>query len=253
MPEEAAATEEEPRAPEESAAADDDDSDDDSIRVDPPVHELSCRACSKTLTRRGMSVFLIADPAVGLYSTDIPTDGSSEFGSPLPIDTCECLIRRLHCSDCSSDVGYHVVTPCEECCLHEHNGHYWLFSAAAVHARARERESNDVSAAAPLTWSQLAYNGVEEGFESDEDETRQQNDEDEVEARSDAAGDAATDANICPICFCPIKQRTRLLVACEHEFCFGCISREVDARGRCPLDRLPLTRAMLSRTGGLAV
>lgn len=236
MPEEAPATEE-----------DQDDSDDgDSIHVDPPVHELSCCSCSRTLTKRGMSVFLIADPTVGLYSTDIPTDGSREFGSPQPIDTCECLIRRLRCSDCSSDVGYHVVQPCEACCLHEHNGHYWLFSAAAVHARERVCEGN-LSAATPLTWSQLAYNGVEEGFESDEDRPQQQVDENELEARADSP--RAADVDICPICFCPIKRRTRLLIACGHEFCFGCISREVDARGRCPLDRLPLTRAMLSRTG----
>jgi hypothetical protein len=51
----------------------------------------------------------------------------------------------------------------------------------------------------------------------------------------------------CCICLGPIRQRTRVAAACGHEFCFGCISKEVDHRGCCPLDRLPLTRAQLIR------
>ena len=58
---------------------------------------------------------------------------------------------------------------------------------------------------------------------------------------------AAEEADLCPVCAAPIMERTRVLAACRHEFCFGCISREVDARGRCPLDRLRLDRSMLER------
>ena len=57
----------------------------------------------------------------------------------------------------------------------------------------------------------------------------------------------AEEADLCPVCAAPIMERTRVLAACRHEFCFGCISREVDARGRCPLDRLRLDRSMLER------
>jgi hypothetical protein len=51
----------------------------------------------------------------------------------------------------------------------------------------------------------------------------------------------------CCVCLGPMRQRTRVAAACGHEFCFGCISKEVDHRGCCPLDRLPLTRAQLVR------
>ena len=55
------------------------------------------------------------------------------------------------------------------------------------------------------------------------------------------------DRTECCICLGPIRQRTRVALPCAHEFCFGCISKEVDHRGCCPLDRLPLARDQLIR------
>ena len=196
----------------------------ESSEGDPPVYAVECKACRRALSQRGMAVFLIAKPTTGLYSTDIPSEGNHrEVGEPEQIDTCECLIRRLECAGCSAEVGYHVTRPCEACCLHDHNGHFWLFKAAAVEASKREcRPASEAEGAATLlTWSMMSYNGAEASDEPLEEGER------------------------CAICYCPIQQRTRL--PCAHEFCFGCVSREVDARGRCPLDRLPLTRAMLER------
>jgi hypothetical protein len=41
-----------------------------------PVAELSCKFCTRGLSRRGMRALLLADTAVELYSTDgAPTDG----------------------------------------------------------------------------------------------------------------------------------------------------------------------------------
>ena len=81
----------------------------------------------------------------------------------------------------------------------------------------------------PLKWSELPFNGVEpdDGVEPDGDD------------------------ELCPVCAAPMQQRTRVLAACRHEFCFGCISREVDMRGRCPLDRLRVDRSMLERLDGV--
>ena len=77
----------------------DDDSDGDGHDdIDPPVYQVDCKHCNNTLTRRGMSVFLIADPSKSLFSTDIPTDGLREQGEPRNIETCGCLIRRLECA-----------------------------------------------------------------------------------------------------------------------------------------------------------
>ena len=67
-----------------------------------------------------------------------------------------------------------MTQPCEVCTLHDHNGHYWLFLAAAVAAAkrcaARRGEAGDDEAGGGaegggtvLRWSELAYNGVEVG------------------------------------------------------------------------------------------
>ena len=113
------------------------DSEDDEDRIDPAVYQVACGKCGCTLSRRSMMVCLVTDRSKSLYSTDIPTDGIREHGAPRTIETCECLIRRLGCSGCEHVVGYHVTQPCEVCTLHDHNGHYWLFLAAAVAAAKR--------------------------------------------------------------------------------------------------------------------
>ena len=64
--------------------------------------------------------------------------------------------------------------------------------------------------------------------------------------RMEAPSEAARDDGACPICLSFPMWRPHRFTGCGHVFCFGCASREVDARGRCPLDRLPATRAALA-------
>mmetsp|Transcript_17254 Transcript_17254/g.45598 ORF Transcript_17254/g.45598 Transcript_17254/m.45598 type:complete len:120 (+) Transcript_17254:1111-1470(+) len=56
-------------------------------------------------------------------------------------------------------------------------------------------------------------------------------------------GDGGDDG--CVICMARTMWRPTRVTRCGHTFCFGCISREVDMRGCCPLDRLPVRRRML--------
>lgn len=182
------------------------------------VMQLRCantdKNCSVTLTMRGMKVYLVTDPSSALFSSDIPTEAVRE-GDRLELSTCACHAHRLHCAECATQVGYHVVEPCRICASAEHNGHFWLFDAAVVRAEPRG-----------MLWSELPYNGAEDGD-------------------ADLAEDGQLQAERCVICLsCPMWRPTRVR-GCGHVFCFGCISREVDARGRCPIDRLPIKRADL--------
>jgi len=193
------------------------DSEEDAFSdADPEVYTLACAACERQLSRRAQSVSLVAEAATKLYSTDIPSADIREVAGERTIDTCECRICSVQCGACDAVCGYHVVRPCSPCGQSEHNGHFWLFHAENVVGTQRLDAEDE-----PMRWSALPYNGVEEA--------------------------AAEEADLCPVCAAPIMERTRVLAACRHEFCFGCISREVDARGRCPLDRLRLDRSMLER------
>ena len=89
----------------------------------PPVMSLTCRQCHARLTERGMEVFLVANPASSLFSTDIPTDNLCE-GEPKPIPSCACVAVSVLCCHCSQTVGYHVTRPCDLCSLGGHNGHF---------------------------------------------------------------------------------------------------------------------------------
>ena len=189
--------------------------DDDSISESPPVMNLLCTNCETTLTTRGMEVFLVAEPSSKLYSTDIPSDSVREGGRKI-IDTCECDARALHCVGCQSYVGYHVRQPCRVCGSADHNGHFWLFSADDVSSMRRDN----------LTWADLPYNGAEEDVTAPDDEQL------EPEAT-------------CAVCAAAPMWRPTRVPGCGHVFCFGCISREVDMRGCCPLDRRPVMREAL--------
>ena len=193
------------------------DSEEDAFSdADPEVYTLACAACERQLSRRAQSVSLVAEAATKLYSTDIPSADIREVAGERTIDTCECRICSVQCGACDAVCGYHVVRPCSPCGQSEHNGHFWLLHAENVVGTQRLDAEDE-----PMRWSALPYNGVEEA--------------------------PAEEADLCPVCAAPIMERTRVLAACRHEFCFGCISREVDARGRCPLDRLRLDRSMLER------
>ena len=178
------------------------------------VLTLTCH-CGEILSKRGLQVSLVADPTRSLFSSDIPTDALRE-GSARIIQTCSCAACSVHCRRCKQPVGYHVQRPCEICSAGEHNGHFWLFDQDGVSATPRG-----------IVWSELPYNGASDPIDGSEQ---------------------PHDSEICCICAAPMWRRTRV-EGCEHEFCFGCISREVDARGACPLDRRQITREMLHRVG----
>ena len=134
---------------------------------------------------------------------------------------CACSACCVECASCRSVVGYHVLVPCELCAASEHNSHFWLFHSANVDA-----------AESGVRWSALPYNGAAANNEG--------------EPAGDEP-DADAEREVCCICAaCPLWRPTRI-AGCppSHRFCFGCISREVDARKVCPLDRRPITRADL--------
>ena len=238
-----------------------DDSDSDSeeeevTEADAVVYEVRCLQCQSILSSRAMKVLLVAvaDTALSLFSTDIPADsvtttttttaGDTLSSTPHSIYTCACSAEKSFCRECGSAVGYHVLQPCTVCNEYEHNSHFWLFLSEAVTPRTL----------GDITWSQGSYNGnpnpepdsiaIEEtGYEDNNNNNssgRESGDDD------NADDDADETVSVCCICAAsPMYKPTRVL-SCGHSFCFGCISREVDARGRCPLDRGVVSRDMLS-------
>ncbi len=195
---------------------------------DPPVVILHCTRCERVLTRRGVEVELVASPSTQLYSTDIPTDAVEER-TPIVFDTCTCTAAAVHCRGCDGEVGYHVTVPCAECSSGGHNDMYWLFRSKSAKPVLRG-----------MAWSELPYNGEDandDGGGADDDEA--------AAGAHDRADDTAADAEACCICACAQMWRPTEVVGCGHRFCFGCISREVDARARCPLCRRPALREML--------
>lgn len=213
-----------------SAAAEGDESStgadgecEESEEEDPEVVVVRCAAgtadgeCGTELSSRATKVFLCADLSSTLCSTDIPSDAVRE-GLAAEISTCNCRARRVHCLACESEVGYHVVAPCAPCSDADNNGHYWLFRHTAVRTSPRG-----------MRWSELPYNGAPSG----------------ASLSGFDAPAAGRDAAACCVCLASPVWRATRVASCGHVFCFGCISREVDARGRCPIDRGSVTRDML--------
>ena len=192
------------------------DEDDDSYGPSPPALELACAECQQVLSVRGMRVYLVADDAAPLYSTDIPSDALRE-GGERHIPTCACAARNVFCCRCEHTVGYHVTAPCSDCSQAGHNGHFWLFDLERVQPSERG-----------LTWEELPYNGRPDAPADDEE----------------AAPQGAEADECCVICAASPMWLPHSF-PCGHRFCYGCCSREVDMRGACPLDRLPATRAQL--------
>lgn len=195
-----------------SSSVDDEESDDEESDEDPAVISLACSECGTTLSERGVKVVLVADPSSSLFSTDIPTEALSESTQQTPLPTCNCFAINVHCRNCGGAVGYHVLRPCQLCAMAPNNGHYWLFDRGTT---GKPRG---------MRWSELPYNG---------------------RTAPEQPVDCVDEGESCCICAAqPMWRRTRVR-GCGHEFCFGCISRELDARGACPLDRSPITRDML--------
>ena len=199
--------------------------------ADPLVYVLRCSHCETELTRRGMRVWLCADSTTRLFSTDIPTEALVEEACAKSAPLCHCRIRDVSCSSCRGragsfragecapapltpavpallgTVGYHVIAACFACDDggegDGNNGHYWLLHGEGVAAAPRERRGRRV------LWSELPYNGVEEGSGEEGEEGGEEGGED---------GGRRSAATLCSICASPMRQRTR--TPCGHKFCY---------------------------------
>eukprot|EP01126_Amoeba_proteus_P046222 TRINITY_DN5212_c0_g1_i5.p1 TRINITY_DN5212_c0_g1~~TRINITY_DN5212_c0_g1_i5.p1 ORF type:complete len:168 (+),score=11.12 TRINITY_DN5212_c0_g1_i5:62-565(+) len=115
-----------------------------------PVYQLQCSSCGRNLCDRGVSVSLVADNNIKLFSTDFVTKFVSETGPAYKIKTCSCQVRDFSCKYCLVTVGYHVVGPCRFCLSSAHNCHYWMFHKKGVTANVRINDDGSV-----MDWDSL--------------------------------------------------------------------------------------------------
>ena len=175
-----------------------------------PVHVLSCAECGVVLTERGMTVRLLAEDSIQLYSTDLATGNVAEVGDIRGAEHCACGIRDVACRACGGHtvVGYHVVDACPECLSEpSNNHHYWMFHA-----------ENVSSSPSGLSWGEL-------GSHLSQDQAR-------------VFVDPVPDAFLCGICMDVVSDC--VVTPCGHSFCLVCITRAVDLTGSCPMDRTPV-------------
>lgn len=180
-----------------------------------PAHVLSCAECGVVLTERGMSVRLLAEDSIQLFSTDLATGNVAEIGDIRGAEHCGCGIRDVACRACGSEtvVGYHVVDACAECLSEpSNNHHYWMFHAENVSA-----------SPSGLSWGQLGSHLSQE------------------QAR--VFVDPVPDAFRCGICMDVVSDC--VVTPCGHSFCLVCITRAVDLTGLCPMDRTPVLPSSL--------
>lgn len=116
------------------------------------VHQLRCQACDNKLCSRAMKALLLADTKTELYSTDVsPLQGCAPVGKPYATKSCDCKISDVACTDCGSEVGYHVVHPCMNCLKACNNGHFWMFHGRCVKASERADSKRN----SHLTWASI--------------------------------------------------------------------------------------------------
>lgn len=184
--------------------------------VTPCATVLACTHCTHVFTDRAMSVQLCADETARLHSVDVPfAGGVEEQGAPFKIATCSCIIRRTACGACGISVGYHVVGACTFCTdLSDNNSQYWMF------------KKNTAAESTTLALYDLPLNHAPHSMPFIPGPTE------------DAA---VIDSLTCTICGDLMYTPARVGCQAGHTFCRVCISREVDARHSCPLDRQALT------------
>ncbi|KAI9240373.1 MAG: protein FAM72, partial [Podila humilis] len=81
-----------------------------------------CRFCESIICERGMKAQLLADQAIGLFSTDDAPQSVQLIGSDYKPTNCNCRIRDTACLTCGNAIGYHITQPCEKCLMAENNG-----------------------------------------------------------------------------------------------------------------------------------
>eukprot|EP00040_Diaphanoeca_grandis_P009823 m.50322 g.50322 ORF g.50322 m.50322 type:complete len:326 (-) comp21259_c1_seq1:115-1092(-) len=180
--------------------------------ADQHAFELRCTKCASILSSRAMSVMLCADASKKLYSVDVvPSGVLKEIGQPYKIETCTCLVRDQKCTACNQRVGYHVEKACMFCLEDNNNAQYWIF--------------DNMEHVAGVSTKHLVY------------ELPLNHAPPERPKPTDIP-DHLTCGICCDLFFDPVN-----VCQGKHTFCRACISREVDARGCCPLDRNPVTMA----------
>mmetsp|Transcript_88002 Transcript_88002/g.152463 ORF Transcript_88002/g.152463 Transcript_88002/m.152463 type:complete len:670 (+) Transcript_88002:59-2068(+) len=94
-----------------------------------PCLSLSCAACQRGWSERGMQVMLVDDPDSDLYQADREPENIYEVDKLH--SRCRCRVRDLFC-ECRLNVGYHVVESCAECgmCANDLDVEFqWFFYA----------------------------------------------------------------------------------------------------------------------------
>ncbi|SPO39826.1 uncharacterized protein PSFLO_05307 [Pseudozyma flocculosa] len=119
------------------------------------VYLLNCRHCGNFLSDRGMRAVLLLKPNITLYSTDAVPSNCGPYYSPStfhggvdplepPIErTCNCLTQSLGCHGCGNQVGYSILSPCDQCnsSVQKHqrssNGHRTVLHCSEISVRER--------------------------------------------------------------------------------------------------------------------
>ncbi|KAF9384097.1 Crossover junction endonuclease mus81 [Podila verticillata] len=115
------------------------------------VVRMACRFCENIICERGMKAQLLADQAIGLFSTDDAPQSVQLIGSDYKPTNCSCRIRDTACLTCGNAIGYHITQPCEKCLMAENNGHLWLFHPEYIFSAPRY----DPLFARQLRWEDL--------------------------------------------------------------------------------------------------
>ncbi|CAE8705193.1 unnamed protein product [Polarella glacialis] len=194
-----------------------------------------------------MQVRLVADTSVSLFSTDFRPWHVKEASEQRPHGACQCQVQDVACC-CGSQVGYHVIQPCEACGTASHNDHYWLFDKGNMAATARQAPDGT-----PVVWTGLSVIAP-----ADEEETEEVIQAGKVEVAESATGQQVQIALpqnapielCCPICHDLISDPTA--PPCGHAACQRCLTRAVDLRRECPCCRLETTCAALQPATAMA-
>ena len=172
------------------------------------VWQLKCKTCSQIITKRGCKTKLCSDQSTVIYSTDFVTKYITESCLEIrKFPLCDCQIRDIHCSKCNSNLGYHVIYPCQPCLIIS-NLHYWMIYEKEIIGEKIEN----------LLWDEIDAIPYEDL---------------PVVAENDIPNYL-----ICTICYDILHDA--VVLSCGHTFCRKCIMRVIDLNKKCPLDSIEM-------------
>eukprot|EP00928_Gymnodinium_smaydae_P031074 TRINITY_DN22931_c0_g1_i1.p1 TRINITY_DN22931_c0_g1~~TRINITY_DN22931_c0_g1_i1.p1 ORF type:complete len:638 (+),score=116.66 TRINITY_DN22931_c0_g1_i1:63-1976(+) len=102
------------------------------------MFDMSCQACSKHLSSRGLQIELVASESIRMYSTDIEPNNIVYGGASKPLPgQCPCRLRDFSCS-CGAPLGYAIIEACAVCSQCSKDDHPWLIIARSVVVQPRK-------------------------------------------------------------------------------------------------------------------